>query len=99
SRWAGCLIAGQPLWKLVGLQSFYCRSNRRCARASSPALTHANQRRRRASSVLYINAHPCRDARMIARFAPAEICADICTLPKNEQKALTRLVDAARIMD
>jgi hypothetical protein len=36
---------------------------------------------------------------MIAPFAPAEIRADISTLPENEQKALARLVDAARIMD
>ena len=37
--------------------------------------------------------------RMTARFAPAEIGADISALPKNERDALARLVDAARIMD
>jgi hypothetical protein len=37
--------------------------------------------------------------KMTARFAPAEIGADISALPKNEREALTRLVDAARVMD
>jgi hypothetical protein len=37
--------------------------------------------------------------RMTARFAPADIGADITALPKNERDALARLVDAARIMD
>src|SRR3954451_25205053 len=37
--------------------------------------------------------------KMTARFAPAEIGADVSALPKNERDALTRLVDAARIMD
>jgi hypothetical protein len=37
--------------------------------------------------------------KMTARFAPAEIGADITGLPKNERDALARLVDAARIMD
>src|ERR1700752_2677036 len=37
--------------------------------------------------------------KMTARFAPAEIGADITALPKNERDALARLVDAARIMD
>ena len=37
--------------------------------------------------------------RMTARFAPAEIGADLSALPKNERDALARLVDAARIMD
>jgi hypothetical protein len=34
-----------------------------------------------------------------ARFAPADIGADVTALPKNERDALARLVDAARIMD
>src|SRR5919198_2026968 len=37
--------------------------------------------------------------RMTARFAPADIGADISALPKNERDALARLIDAARIMD
>ena len=37
--------------------------------------------------------------KMTARFAPAEIGADISTLPKNERDALARLVEAARVMD
>jgi hypothetical protein len=37
--------------------------------------------------------------KMTARFAPAEIGADISALPGNERDALARLVDAARIMD
>jgi peptidase M49-like protein len=37
--------------------------------------------------------------RMTARFAPAEIGADLSALPKNERDALGKLVDAARIMD
>jgi hypothetical protein len=37
--------------------------------------------------------------KMTARFAPAEIGADVSALPKNEREALGRLVDAARIMD
>src|SRR3954471_13247538 len=37
--------------------------------------------------------------KMTARFAPADIGADISALPKNERQALARLVDAARIMD
>jgi len=36
---------------------------------------------------------------MAARFAPADIGADIGPLPDNERQALARLVDAARIMD
>ena len=36
---------------------------------------------------------------MTARFAPAEIAADVSTLPKSERDALARLVEAARIMD
>ena len=36
---------------------------------------------------------------MSARFAPADIGADITALPKTERDALARLVDAARIMD
>jgi hypothetical protein len=37
--------------------------------------------------------------KMTARFAPADIGADLTALPKNEREALARLVDAARIMD
>jgi Peptidase family M49 len=37
--------------------------------------------------------------RMTARFAPAEIGADLSALSKQERDALARLVDAARIMD
>jgi hypothetical protein len=37
--------------------------------------------------------------RMTARFAPADIGADITALPRNERDALARLVEAARIMD
>ena len=36
---------------------------------------------------------------MTARFAPADIGADISPLPENERRALTKLVDAARLMD
>ena len=36
---------------------------------------------------------------MTARFAPAEIGADLSGLARNERDALARLVDAARIMD
>ena len=36
---------------------------------------------------------------MAARFAPVEIGADVSKLPPNEQRALGRLVAAARIMD
>lgn len=35
----------------------------------------------------------------IARFAPVEIGADISTLPPNELQALTKLVQAGRVMD
>ena len=37
--------------------------------------------------------------RMTARFAPADIGADISALPSNERQALAKLVDAARLMD
>src|SRR5437764_11082614 len=37
--------------------------------------------------------------KMTARFAPADIGADLTALPKNERDTLARLVDAARIMD
>ena len=37
--------------------------------------------------------------KMTARFAPAEIGADISALPTNEREALARLVEAARLMD
>ncbi len=37
--------------------------------------------------------------RMTARFAPADIGADLSALPKNERDALARLVEASRIMD
>jgi hypothetical protein len=36
---------------------------------------------------------------MTARFAPAEIGADLSRLPDSERRALARLVEAARIMD
>ena len=36
---------------------------------------------------------------MTARFAPADIGADLSALPDNERQALARLVEAARIMD
>jgi hypothetical protein len=37
--------------------------------------------------------------RMTARFAPAEIGADVSSLPDHERRALARLVEAATIMD
>ncbi len=37
--------------------------------------------------------------KMTARFAPADIGADLSALPNNERDALARLVDASRIMD
>jgi hypothetical protein len=37
--------------------------------------------------------------KITARFAPAEIGADLSALPKSERDALARLIDAARIMD
>ena len=37
--------------------------------------------------------------KMTARFAPADIGADLSALPKNERDALAQLIDAARIMD
>ena len=37
--------------------------------------------------------------KMIARFAPVEIGADVSALPASERQALTRLVQASRIMD
>src|SRR5262245_27602230 len=36
---------------------------------------------------------------MAARFAPADITADVGRLPDNERQALAKLVQAARIMD
>ena len=36
---------------------------------------------------------------MAARFAPAEIRADLASLPENERRAVRKLVDAARLMD
>ena len=36
---------------------------------------------------------------MTARFAPADIGADLSRLPEGERQALARLVDAARVMD
>src|SRR4249919_2230029 len=38
-------------------------------------------------------------ASMAARFAPADIRADVSALPETERKALARLVDAARLVD
>src|SRR6185503_3349636 len=37
--------------------------------------------------------------RMIARFAPAELHADTSKLPAGDQKALAKLLDAARVID
>src|SRR4051794_40826974 len=37
--------------------------------------------------------------RMTARFAPAEIGADVSTLPPGDREALARLIEAARVMD
>ena len=37
--------------------------------------------------------------KMLARFAPADVGADLSGLPKQERDALARLVEAARIMD
>jgi hypothetical protein len=36
---------------------------------------------------------------MTARFAPADIRADVSALPENERRALAKLVEAARLMD
>src|SRR3954469_18026815 len=36
---------------------------------------------------------------MTARFAPADIGADITALPEGERRALAKLVEAARLMD
>ena len=36
---------------------------------------------------------------MTARFAPAEIGADIKALPESERKALASSIEAARVMD
>jgi tetratricopeptide (TPR) repeat protein len=36
---------------------------------------------------------------MTARFAPADIGADITSLPDNERRALARLIEAAKLMD
>ncbi len=36
---------------------------------------------------------------MAARFAPADIRADLSALPENERRALAKLVEAARVMD
>ncbi len=44
-------------------------------------------------------ARPSELQHAIARFAPAEIGADISALPDNEQRALAKLVEAARLMD
>jgi hypothetical protein len=38
-------------------------------------------------------------ATMAARFAPADIGADIASLPERERRVLAKLVDAARLMD
>jgi hypothetical protein len=37
--------------------------------------------------------------KMTARYAPADIGADVTILPKNERDALARLIEASRIMD
>src|SRR5215216_6082389 len=36
---------------------------------------------------------------MTARFAPADIGADISALPEGERRALAKLVEAAKLMD
>ena len=38
-------------------------------------------------------------ATMASRFAPADIRADVASLPQSERRALAKLVDAARLMD
>ena len=38
-------------------------------------------------------------AAMASRFAPAEIRADVSSLPESERRALAKLVEAARLMD
>ena len=43
---------------------------------------------------------PSRELRtMTARFAPADIGADLTALPESERRALAKLVEAARLMD
>jgi hypothetical protein len=37
--------------------------------------------------------------KMTARYAPADIGADVSALPRSERDALARLIDAARVMD
>jgi hypothetical protein len=44
-------------------------------------------------------APPTEIQKMAARFAPAEIGADLGSLPENERQALAKLVEAARLMD
>ena len=36
---------------------------------------------------------------MASRFVPADIRADVSTLPESERRALEKLVEAARLMD
>ena len=36
---------------------------------------------------------------MAVRFAPADIAADVSGLPENERRALTKIIEAARVMD
>ena len=38
-------------------------------------------------------------ATMASRFAPADIRADVSSLPESERRALAKLVEAARLMD
>ena len=38
-------------------------------------------------------------AAMASRFAPADIRADVASLPQNERRALAKLVEAAKLMD
>jgi hypothetical protein len=53
-----------------------------------------------ASPAAQSSAAPASELRtMTARFAPAEIGADLSALPENEREALAKLVDAARVMD
>src|SRR4051794_3728518 len=44
-------------------------------------------------------ARPTELQTMISRFAPADISADVKSLPENERAALSKLIDAARLMD
>ena len=68
------------------------------ARCDLGRRTGGLQRSRRAT-VVYVYAVHDRASYMTARFAPADIGADLSALPENEREALGKLVQAARIMD